>query len=161
MEREHREEPRDGCPGRTVIQMPDHQGKQMSDYTHGLGRQRAVSIAAAASIAVFASMLTAPRAEATEDAVTYEIVSDSVGHADIVYMDPQARAYVRQAALPWRMDTAVWGGIERAEVRADWRPFERPNKWVTVRILVGGKVICQSTLDIGNATCYGNTPHIF
>jgi hypothetical protein len=136
-------------------------GKQMSHYTKGLGGQRAITFAAAAFIALFGSIPTAPYAEATDDVVTYEIVSNSVDHVNIMYVDPQGRIFVQQAALPWRMDTAVSGGIDRAEVRADWRPNERPNKWVTVRILHGGEVLCQSTLDIGNATCYGNTPHIF
>lgn len=124
-------------------------------------RRRAMSFAAAALVAALGSMPAAPWAEATDHVVTYEVVSNFVDRADIVYMDPQQRAFVWQAALPWRMDTAVLGGIDRAEVRADWRPNERPNKWVTVRILHDGKVLCQSTLDLGNATCYGNTPHIF
>jgi hypothetical protein len=56
---------------------------------------------------------------------------------------------------------------EGAEVRADWRPTvcdgrawcpeARPNNWVTVRIYLHGKVICESTLDVGNAACYGST----
>ncbi len=123
--------------------------------------RRVISFAAAAFIAALGSMPTAPCAQATDDVVTYEVVSNFVDRANIVYMDPQQRAFIWQAALPWRMDTTVLGGIDRAEIRADWRPNERPNKWVTVRILHDGKVLCQSTLDLGNATCYGNTPHIF
>ena len=125
-----------------------------------IGR-RLLSFGAAAFFAALGSMPAAPCAQATDDVVTYEVVSNFVDHANIVYVDPQQRAFVWQAALPWRMDTAVLGGIDRAEIRADWRPNERPNKWVTVRIIHDGKVLCQSTLDLGNATCYGNTPHIF
>ncbi|MCV7039422.1 hypothetical protein BST36_02205 [Mycolicibacterium moriokaense] len=106
-------------------------------------------------------MPATPCAQATDDVVTYEVVSNFIDRVNIVYMDPLQRAFIWQAALPWRMDTAVLGGIDRAEIRADWRPNERPNKWVTVRIIHDGKVLCQSTLDLGNATCYGNTPHIF
>ena len=134
----------------------------MPHNTRVLGGRRAVTAAAGALVAVVApAIITAPCAAAADDVVTYEIVSDSVDVVNIEYMDPQRRLLLERVPLPWRMDTAVLGGVDRAEVRADWRPLARPNKWVTVRILHGGKVLCQSTLDIGNATCYGNTPHIF
>jgi len=130
-------------------------------YTRAGHKPRAMTFGAALLLMVLASTSTAPSVDAADDIVTYEIVSDSVDVVNIEYMDPQRRILVEHVPVPWRMDTAVLGGRDRAELRADWRPTARPNKWVTVRILVGGKVICQSTLDIGNATCYGNTPHIF
>ena len=119
---------------------------------------RILRLAMASCFAVSGLPVLCPSA-AAEDAVTYEIVSDTVGIANIEYMDSQRRVLVENVALPWRMDTAVPAGRDHSELRADWRPSARPSKWVTVRILYQGKVICQSTLDIGNATCYGNTPH--
>lgn len=121
----------------------------------GAGRVATVPL-----IVLFASVLTPASAGAADDVVTYEIVSDSVGVVNIEYMDPDQRILLERVPLPWRMATTVLGGTERAEVRADWRPSARPNSWVTVRILLGSKVVCQTTLDIGNATCYGNTPHV-
>ncbi len=126
-----------------------------------LARRCAVTVAAGALLVGVPAIITSPYAAAADDIVTYEIVSASVDVVNIEYMDPQGRLLVERVPLPWRMDTAVMGGVDRAEVRADWRPLARPNSWVTVRILHDGKVLCQSTLDIGNATCYGNTPHIF
>jgi hypothetical protein len=110
-----------------------------------------------------ASLLCPDTSAAADDIVTYEIFSGNVGiAANVEYVDSQRRILIENVSLPWRMDTAVAGGPDRSEVRADWRPDtrEKPNKWVTVRILHNGKILCQSTLDIGNATCYGNTPHI-
>jgi hypothetical protein len=133
----------------------------MPRNTRIVGNRRAATIVGAAFLAVVASIIAAPCATAVDDVVTYEIVSDTVDVVNIEYMDPQRRLLVENVPLPWRMDTAVLDGIDRAELRADWRPLARPNKWVTVRILHNGEVLCQSTLDIGNATCYGNTPHIF
>lgn len=121
---------------------------------------RALRVVISAFCAFSASAFVCPPAGAADDAVTYEISSDSVGIVNIEYMNAEHRILVERVPLPWRMDTAVLGGKDRSEVRADWRPSARPNKWVTVRILYRGDVICQSTLDIGNATCYGNTPHV-
>ena len=47
-----------------------------------------------------------------------------------------------------------------AQVRADWRPLKSKWRTVTVRIYDGADLLCQSTLDVGDATCYGNTPHL-
>jgi hypothetical protein len=96
---------------------------------------------------------------AADDLVTYEVYSNVVRTAYIEYKDGDRKAFVAAVPLPWRIDTVVAGGPDRAEVRADWRPEAWPNKWVTVRIIHRSDVLCQSTLDIGNATCYGNTPH--
>ncbi|NDJ90084.1 hypothetical protein GWR20_13125 [Mycolicibacter kumamotonensis] len=107
------------------------------------------------------------------DSVTYEVLSSVVTSADIEYFDFSARKVVRDAPLPWRTTVTVVDAhapsTDGAEVRADWRPRvcdgrawcpeARPNNWVTVRILLRGKVICESTLDVGNAACYGSTPY--
>jgi hypothetical protein len=113
----------------------------------------------------------APSARA-EDNVTYEVLSNVVPSATIEYFDFSERKVVENAALPWRATVTVVdahaASTDGAEVRADWRPRAcdgrawcpeaRPNNWVTVRILLRGKVICESTLDVGNAACYGSTP---
>jgi hypothetical protein len=113
----------------------------------------------------------APAARAA-DSVTYEVVSNDVASAYIEYFDSSERKVLQEAALPWRTTVTVVdahaASTEGAEVRADWRPRTcdgrawcpeaSPNNWVTVRIYFRGKVICESTLDIGDATCYGSTP---
>lgn len=110
------------------------------------------------------SLALAPVAHA-EDIVTYEIVSDQVMKANIEYYDQSVRRSLKDVPLPWRMDATVSDPRSvSAEVRADWRssiaglPVWRPNNWVTVRIWSHGTLLCQNTLDVGNATCYGNTP---
>ncbi|MGV0837853.1 hypothetical protein [Mycolicibacterium thermoresistibile] len=108
----------------------------------------------------------APVAHATE-MVTYEVVSDSLSAADhIEYYDGSARRQLTNVRLPWRTTLPLANprslGTDGAEVRADWRstiagPVWRPGTWVTVRIYIGDTLRCQSTLDIGNAACYGST----
>jgi hypothetical protein len=120
---------------------------------------RNLLLAVTTLLACSTSMLVCPSAGAADDLVTYEIVSDTVGIVNIKYMDSQRRVLLEGVPVPWRMETVVPAAIEKSELRADWRPSARPNRWVTVRIIYQGEVICQSTLDIGNATCYGNTPH--
>lgn len=96
--------------------------------------------------------------------VTYEVVSDQVGIANIEWQDADGRMSAWDVVLPWRADVAVksvrGAPPDGSQVRADWRRRAAPSNWVTVRIIHQGKVICQNTLDIGNATCYGITPHI-
>jgi len=121
-------------------------------------------VAGAAAVVVLA-----PPAKA-DDNVTYEVVSDSVPAANIEYFDHSERRVINGASLPWRANATVVDAhspsTEGAEIRADWRgdvpasplPPGRPiGYWVTVRILFKGKVICQSTLDLGDAACYGHT----
>lgn len=117
------------------------------------------------------AVAVAPAARAA-DSVTYEVVSNDVAAADIEYFDLSERKVLEDAALPWRTSVTVRNAhapsTDGAEVRADWRPRvcdgrawcpeARPNNWVTVRIYFRGKVICESTLDVGNAACYGSTP---
>lgn len=99
-----------------------------------------------------------------EDAVTYEVVSDSVAVVTIEYQDLAGRVPPHVVTLPWRMDTVVssvrGAPPEGSQVRADWRPIAAPNRWVSVRISYRGEVICQNTLDIGDAACYGVTARI-
>lgn len=116
------------------------------------------------------SAVVAPCARA-DDSVTYEVVSGDIATADIEYFDRSERKAVKDVPLPWRTSVTVIDArspsTDGAEVRADWRPRvcdgrywcpeARPNNWVTVRILFRGAVICESTLDVGNAACYGST----
>jgi hypothetical protein len=98
------------------------------------------------------------------DVVTYEIVSDSIPIVNVEYVDQSGRKLLETVPLPWRFDVPLddaRGPIGHgAQVRADWRPLAGPSRWVTVRIYDGANLLCQSTLDIGDATCYGNTPHV-
>ena len=99
-----------------------------------------------------------------EDVVTYEIVSDTIPVVDVEYVDNSGRRHLTAVPLPWRMDVPLedaQGPTGRgAQLRADWRGIRGPARWVTVRVFDGPKLLCQSTLDVGNIACYGNTPHV-
>ncbi|OPX12054.1 hypothetical protein B1790_05820 [Mycobacterium sp. AT1] len=103
-----------------------------------------------------------PSARAAET-VTYEVISNSIGIADIEYVDQDGRRLITSIPLPWRIDVPIADAEgptgQGAQVRADWRRIRAPYKWVTVRISQAGRALCESTLDVGNVTCYGNTPH--
>lgn len=111
-----------------------------------------------------AALLGYPPAAGASDLVTYEVVSEDVQVADIEYQDVAGRLWAVQAPLPWRIDAVVPAVRDApptgSQVRADWRSTAAPGRWVTVRIIYQGKVLCQNTLDLGNATCYGITPRI-
>ncbi|MEB3980107.1 hypothetical protein OQ968_02390 [Mycobacterium sp. 663a-19] len=117
-----------------------------------------------ALIGGIAAVLSAPAAHA-EDSVTYEVVSDqlNVPAANVEYNDRSQRKASQQVSLPWRVTADVPNAVsptkDGAEIRADWRPYRWPYKYVTVRIYLRGKLLCESTLDVGDATCYGSTPH--
>ncbi|QVI30699.1 hypothetical protein MN2019_23850 [Mycolicibacterium neoaurum] len=96
--------------------------------------------------------------------VVYEVFSDSVQLADVTFYDRGVRQALNGVRLPWRVEVVVADALSPtrsgAELRADWRPNRAPAKWVTVRISHGDDVLCQSSLDIGNASCYGSTGFI-
>lgn len=118
------------------------------------------------------AVLQAPQAHA-EDVVTYEIFSDSVaGLAGVEYRDTSGKHLLQDVPLPWTLTVPVVDATsptgDGAEVRADWRPNFRTaatvgrvllGKFVTVRIYRGEELLCESILDVGNATCYGSAPH--
>lgn len=110
------------------------------------------------------SPLATPAAAWADDRVTYEVVSTDIGRANIEYQDRTGRVAAEGVTLPWRTETTVRSALSAppsgSEIRADWRPAARPSKWVTVRIYYQGKVVCQSTLDVGDASCYGVAPHM-
>lgn len=119
-----------------------------------------------------ASLTLAPVAHA-DDTVTYDIFSDSVGAlAGVEYRDTSGKHLLEGVSLPWRLTVPVVDATsptgDGAELRADWRPNFRTaatvgrvlqGHFVTVRIWKGGDLLCESILDVGNATCYGNVPH--
>lgn len=127
-----------------------------------------IQLMIASLIAGVSAVVLAPAARA-DDTVTYEVFSDSVGVANIEYVDHAERKALENVPLPWRTDATVASlrgtSIGDAEVRADWRPNRviagTPNgffgHWVTVRVSFQGKVICESTLDVGDAACYGSS----
>jgi hypothetical protein len=116
--------------------------------------------------------MLAPEAHADES-VTYDIFSDSVGVlAGVEYRDTSGKHLLRDVPLPWSLTAPVIDATsptaDGAELRADWRPNFRTaatvgrvlqGQFVTVRIWQGGELLCESILDIGNATCYGSVPH--
>jgi hypothetical protein len=116
------------------------------------------------TIALCLPLLARPAAAWADDRVTYEVVSDNIQVANIEYQDVTGRASAQSVTLPWRTDAVVrtvrGAPPDGSQVRADWRPSAAPTRWVSVRIIYQGKVICQNTLDIGDAACYGSTPRI-
>ena len=111
-----------------------------------------------------AALVAAPGVASAEEPVTYEVVSDFVATANIEYQDVAGRLWAVRAPLPWRLDTTVQAVREApptgAQVRAHWRDTAAPGRWVTVRVIHNGEVICQNTLDLGDAACYGITNRI-
>jgi hypothetical protein len=117
-------------------------------------------------------LLHAPVAHA-ESVVTYDIFSDSVGElAGVEYRDTSGKHLLQGVPLPWTLTVPVVDATsptaDGAELRADWRPNFRTaatvgrvlqGHFVTVRISSGGQTLCESILDVGNATCYGSVPH--
>lgn len=132
-------------------------------------RYRAMAVAVALCLAGVAS---APAAHA-EDTVRYDIFSDSVGQlAGVEYRDSSGKHLIEDVPLPWTLTVPVVDAMsptsDGAELRADWRPNFRTaatvarvlqGHFVTVRITRGDDVLCESILDVGNATCYGSVPH--
>ncbi|MCU1697665.1 MAG: hypothetical protein JWR34_3728 [Mycobacterium sp.] len=125
---------------------------------------RRVMTAMACAMALCLPVLAHPAEAWADDLVTYEVVSDDIQIAKIEYQDVTGRSSVDTVALPWRTDAVVrtvrGAPPDGSQVRADWRPSAGPARWVSVRIIYQGKVICQNTLDIGDAACYGATPRI-
>jgi hypothetical protein len=117
-------------------------------------------------------LVHAPVARA-QDTVTYDIFSDSVGAlAGVEYRDTSGKHLLQDVPLPWTLTVPVVNATsptaDGAELRADWRPNFRTaatvgrvlqGHFVTVRIEKGNNVLCESILDVGNATCYGSVPH--
>jgi hypothetical protein len=98
----------------------------------------------------------APVARA-DDSVTYEVASSDVIAANIEYSDLSGRKALENVTLPWRTNvTVVNPHSNDASLRADWQPAAGRYKWVTVRVYTHGSLLCENTLDVGNAQCYGS-----
>ncbi len=142
-----------------------HTGPQRSLITR-------IYVLAASIIAGVLSVASAQVAHA-DDSVTYEVFSDAVPvAAGIEYRDLSGKHLIQQVPLPFQTTVAVANALSPtgrgAELRADWRPDFRTaatvgrvvqGQFVTVRISLRGAVICESRVDVGNATCYGSVPH--
>lgn len=118
---------------------------------------------AAPTMAVILAVWLPPVAHA-EESVTYRVDSpagDIEMANGIEYFDGSRRILLQNVALPWEATVMVTNptsvGFDGAEVRADWRPAARPSKWVSARVYFGDKLICDNTLDVGNAACYGSS----
>ncbi|ASL17537.1 hypothetical protein MYCOZU2_05181 [Mycobacterium intracellulare subsp. chimaera] len=133
--------------------------------------KRSVWVAVVALV-VINTLFQMPVARA-DDTVRYEIFSDSVGMlAGIEYRDSAGKHLLQSIPLPWSLTVPVKDATsptgDGAELRADWRPNFRTaatvgrvllRNFVTVRIYRGDELLCESILDVGNATCYGSVPH--
>jgi hypothetical protein len=129
-------------------------------------------VIAVSMIAGVTAAVSAPVSRA-EDTVTYEVFSSFVGKAaGIEYRDDSGKKHLQAVPLPWQISVPVVNAFDPeaggAELRADWRPNFRTaatvgrvlqGQFVTVRISFRGEVICESTMDVGNASCYGAVPH--
>jgi hypothetical protein len=127
----------------------------------------------AVALAVCLTGLGYTPAAHAEDTVRYDIFSDSVGQlAGVEYRDTSGKHLIEDVPLPWTLTVPVVDAksptSDGAELRADWRPNFRTaatvarvlqGHFVTVRITRGNDVLCESILDLGNATCYGSVPH--
>lgn len=127
------------------------------------------------AIALLAALASvpAPAVAHAEELVTYQIFSDSVaGLAGVEYRDTAGKHLLQDVPLPWSLTVPVVNATsptnDGAELRADWRPPFRTaatvgrvllGHFVTVRIYRGNELLCESILDVGNATCYGSVPH--
>lgn len=121
-------------------------------------------MAAASAVLAAAATALAPSANAA-DAVTYEVLADAaISTMSVEYVDSTGRKLLQNVGLPWRLDVTLEDAEgptgPGAQLRADWRGTAWPGRWVRVNIFSNGRLLCQSTLDVGNATCYGNTPHM-
>ncbi|BBZ05456.1 hypothetical protein MCHIJ_48930 [Mycolicibacterium chitae] len=122
------------------------------------------ALAGILSTATLGAVLANPAVAWADELVTYEVVSDHIDTANIEYQDATGRLWAVHAPLPWRIDANVRAVRDApphgSQVRAHWREKASPGRWVTVRIIYRGEVLCQNTLDLGNAACYGITNRI-
>lgn len=99
----------------------------------------------------------APSARA-DDIVTYEVYTTSdITALNVEYNDLSQRRLLENVPLPWRFNATVGDPLSSdAQIRADWRRFARPYKWVTVRVFYRGSLVCENIQDIGTAACDGS-----
>ena len=98
----------------------------------------------------------APAASA-DAPVMYEVTSSDVAAANIAYSDVSGQKEFENVALPWRTNATVANAHSTdASLRAEWQPAAARYKWVTVRVYAHGSLLCETTLDVGTAACYGS-----
>jgi hypothetical protein len=115
-----------------------------------------VYIIAIALIVGIPAVAMAPTANADE-LVTYEVVSSDIVAAHIEYSDAFGRHALDNVVLPWRINATVSDPHSNdAALRADWQPAAAPYKSLTVRIFSRGSLLCENTLDLGDAECFGS-----
>lgn len=102
------------------------------------------------------AVTVAPVARA-DDFVTYEVASSDVTAANIQYSDVSGQKVLENVPLPWRTNATVINPHSKdTSLRADWEPAVGRYKWVTVRVYTHGNLLCETTLDIGDAECFGS-----
>jgi len=96
-----------------------------------------------------------PAVARADDVVMYEVISQYIGAATVVYSDGSGHTGPVNVTLPWRANVAVANPYSvDTTISVDWQPFER-YKWLTVRIYARGSQLCESTRDMGAASCTG------
>ncbi|MDT0426033.1 hypothetical protein, partial [Streptomyces evansiae] len=60
-----------------------------------------------AGITGYASVVVNPPVARADDLVTYEVISDQIGMANIEYQDSTGRIFAQNIVLPWRADATV------------------------------------------------------
>jgi len=101
------------------------------------------------------AVATGPAAHA-DASVMYEVISSYIPVATIEYSDVYGQHTLDNVALPWRMNVTVADAHSADTVlRADWKSEAGRYKWATVRIYAHGSLLCENTLDAGNASCDG------
>lgn len=118
-------------------------------------RVRAVIISLIAGVP---AVVMAPLARA-DDSVTYEVTSSDVAAANVDFSDLSGRKALNDVALPWRTNVMVANPHSNdASLRVNWQPAAGRYKWVTLRVYTHGSLLCENTLDVGDAECYGSGP---
>lgn len=114
---------------------------------------------AAAVITAAATLALAPPVHA-DDSVMYEVRSPQVHVADIFFTDVYGEHLLQNEPLPWRANVSVVDPHGAGTVlRVDWHSEASRYKWVTIRIFTHGSLLCENTLDSGEARCDGRGPY--
>lgn len=109
----------------------------------------------AAFVAALSAVATAPSVHANPT-VVYEVRSTQVSTANIAYTDISGEHVLQNVPLPWRVHVPVVDAHGAGTtLRAEWEDQSGRYKWVTIRIFTVGSLLCENTLDLGEASCDG------
>lgn len=107
------------------------------------------------------ALALAPAARA-DDPVEYEVRSSTIPVANVEWLDTAGQHTMQSVSLPFRTSVMVANAhSDEARLRADWEPgakdFPNPGRymWVTLRIYTKGSLLCETTVDVGEAACTG------